>query len=59
MESRSEEDITMQIGGVGQTGGEDIWVRETTTINQWQQMRAKVSYGKPVKASMPNCWNKV
>ena len=55
----SEEDITMQMGGVGQTSGKDISVRETTTINQWQRMRAKGSHGKGFKASMPNFLNKV
>ena len=41
----------MQTGGVGQTSGKDMWVRETTTVNQWQPMRAKGSYGKGFKAS--------
>ena len=49
----------MQMGGVGQTSGKDMWVRKTTTINQWQRIRAKGSYGKGFKASMQNCLNKV
>ena len=49
----------MQMGGVVQTSGKDMWVRETTTINQWQRMRARGSYGKGFKASMQNCLNKV
>ena len=52
MQSRSEEDIKIQMGGVAQTTGKDMWVRETTTINQWQWIRAKGSYGKGFKASM-------
>ena len=59
MQYRDEEDITMQMGGVGQTSGKDMWVRETTTINKWQRIRAKGSYGKGFKASMQNCLNKV
>ena len=59
MQSRSEEHITMQMRGVGQTSGKDMWVRETATINQWQQIRAKGSYGKGFKASMQICLNKV
>ena len=49
----------MQMGGVGHTSGKDMWVRETTTINQWQRIRAKGSYGKGFKASMQICLNKV
>ena len=49
----------MQMQGVGQTGGKDMRVRETTTINQWQRIGAKGSYGKGFKASMHNCLNKV
>ena len=41
MQSMAAEDIRMQMGGVGQTSGKDIWVRETTNINQWQRIRAK------------------
>ena len=59
MQGRSEEDITVQMGGVGQTSGKDMWVRETTTISQWQQIRAKGSNCKAFKASMQNCLNKV
>ena len=59
MQYRDEEDITMQRGGVGQTSGKDMWVRVTTTINQWQRIRAKGSYGKGFKESMQNCLNKV
>ena len=59
MQSRAEDDITMQIGGVGQTSGKDMWVRETPTINQWPQIKAKGSYGKGFKASMQNCLNQV
>ena len=59
MQDRCEEDITMQMGGVHQTSGKDMWVGETTTINQWQQVTAKESYGKGFKASMQNCLNKV
>ena len=40
----------MQMGGVGQTSGKDMWVTETTTINQWQRIRAKGSYGKRVES---------
>ena len=32
----------MQMGGVGQTSGKDMWVEETTTINQriiWQRVQ--------------------
>ena len=47
----------MQMGGVGQTSGKDMWVRETTTINQLQRIRAKGSYGKGLKASLQNCPN--
>ena len=46
LQYRDEEDNTMQMGGVGQTSGKDMFVRETTTINQWQWIRAKGSYGK-------------
>ena len=56
MQIRVEEDITKQLGGVGQKSVKDMWVRETTTINQWQRIRAKGSHGK---ASMQNCLNKV
>ena len=49
----------MQMGGVGQTSGKDLWVGEATTINQWQRIRGKGSYGKGCKASMQNCLNKV
>ena len=49
----------MQMGGVGQSRGKDMCVRETTNINRWQRMRAKGSYGKGFKASMQNCLNKV
>ena len=59
MQYRDDEDFTMLKGGVGQASGKDIWVRETTTINQWQQIRAKGSHGKGFKASMQNCLNKV
>ena len=59
MQIRVEEDITMQMGGVGQTSGKHMLVRDTTTINQWQRIRAEGSYGKRFKASMQNCLNKV
>ena len=36
----------MQMEGVGQTSGKDMWVSKTTTINQWQRIRAKGSSGK-------------
>ena len=49
----------MQMGGVDQISGKDMLVRETTTINQWQRIRAKGSNGKGFKASMQNCLNKV
>ena len=35
MQRLHEEDITMQMEGVGQTDGKDMLVGETTTINQW------------------------
>ena len=59
MQISVEEDITMQMGGVGQTSGKDMRVRETTSINQSQRIRAEGSYGKGFKASMQNCLNKV
>ena len=59
MQIRVEEEITMQMGGVGQTSGKDMLVRETTTINQRQRIRAKGSYGKGFEASMQKCLNKV
>ena len=59
MQYRDEEDITMQMRGVRQTSGKDMWVRETTSINDWKRIRAKGSYGKGFKASMGGCLNKV
>ena len=35
MQIWAEEDIRMQMEGVGQTSGKDMGVGETTTINQW------------------------
>ena len=49
----------MQMGGVGHTSRKDMRVRGTTTINPWQEMRAKGSYGKGFKASMQNCLDKM
>ena len=49
----------MQMEGVGQTSGKEMWVRETTTIRQWQRTGAKGSYGKGFKASMQSCLKKV
>ena len=43
MQSRVGEDTKMQMGGGGRTSGKEICVRETTTIIQWQQIRAKGS----------------
>ena len=59
MQRRDEEDIIVQMGGVGQTREKDMWVRETTTINQWQRIKVIGSQGKGFKASMQNCLNKV
>ena len=59
MQSKAEEDITIQMGGVRQTSGKNMSVRETTTINQWQRIRAKGSYGKGFKASMQIWLNEV
>ena len=42
-----------------QSGAVHAYIRDTTTINQWQRIRAKGSYGKGFKASMQNCLNKV
>ena len=39
----------MQMGGVGQTSGKHMCVRETTSINQWQRIRARDHMAKGSK----------